>query len=168
MMKVLFRQALVLLLLMTNGFSTPVVEYDKASKYEEYEIEHEISMMHAKNSVLSMDIDSIVIPPGCHTCTEQEKHYCLGRSLINDHCCCDKRYHEMFPFIPHTCYLGSQLCTTVLSNCEEYYRLRTCCCQKLALMKWKMKSNSRSIMKEGTSIMAPLILLNYFMYRYFT
>jgi len=35
---------------------------------------------------------------------------------------------EFLPYIPHTCYFGSQLCTTVALDCNKYTRLRTCCC----------------------------------------
>ncbi|XP_019879759.1 uncharacterized protein LOC109607723 [Aethina tumida] len=119
---------------------SPVVEYDKGLRYEEYDVEHEISAMQARNAVKHTDYSSVNTPPGCQTCTAEEKRYCLGNDLINDHCCCDKRYHEFFPFIPHTCYLGSTLCNTVALNCGEYNRLRTCCCDKITLEKWKQKS----------------------------
>ncbi|KAG5887109.1 hypothetical protein JTB14_000742 [Gonioctena quinquepunctata] len=123
-------------------------------------------MFQARNSALSMDANSVVTPPGCHTCTEEDKRYCVSKGLIEDHCCCDKRYHETLPFIPHTCYLGRTLCKTVVSNCEEYSRLRTCCCQKLALIEWKAKSNAVRVTNEIK--MASLIILNYFMYSCFT
>lgn len=35
---------------------------------------------------------SVIPPLGCQACTKSEINYCLSRDLINDHCCCDKRY----------------------------------------------------------------------------
>lgn len=46
--------------------------------------------------LLTSSIISVVIPPGCQKCTSQEISYCLGRDFVNDHCCCDKRYHGEF------------------------------------------------------------------------
>ncbi|CAH1111324.1 unnamed protein product [Psylliodes chrysocephalus] len=135
-MVIFFVKVLVICLLIGNGTSTPVAEYDKSSRYEEYIIEHEISSGSAKNAVIAMNLSSIEIPPGCQKCNAKEERYCLGADLISDHCCCDKRYHELFPYIPHTCYFGTQLCQTVASDCTEYHRLRTCCCQKLTLHKF--------------------------------
>ncbi|XP_072389704.1 uncharacterized protein [Diabrotica undecimpunctata] len=163
-MDMFFGTTLVILLLIKNGISTPVVEYDKMSKYEEYIVEHEISSGQARNSVLSIDLKSIVIPPGCQKCNEEEKRYCLGADLIRDHCCCDKRHHEFFPYIPHTCYLGSQLCSTVASDCTEYHRLRTCCCQFVAAVKWKTKSGAVGVTEPRMKIAAYFLFVILKMY----
>ncbi|XP_066142531.1 uncharacterized protein [Euwallacea fornicatus] len=123
--------------------ANPAIDRDmdnvKKIKYEEYIIEHEISATQARNVALCTDLNSINVPAGCQECTKEEKHYCTSSDLISDHCCCDRRYHEILPYIPHTCYLGTQLCTTVAVDCNRYTRLRTCCCDKYLLQKWKEK-----------------------------
>ncbi|XP_056638881.1 uncharacterized protein LOC130446567 [Diorhabda sublineata] len=161
-MVIFINKALVIFLLIRNGLLTPIVEYDKASKYEEYIIEHEISSGQAKNTVLSMNLDAITIPPGCQKCSEKDQRYCLGADLISDHCCCDKKYHEYFPYIPHTCYFGSQLCSTVADDCIEYHRLRTCCCQKYAAFKWKAKSIGVRITGDKVNISSLFLFLYLF------
>ncbi|CAG9860749.1 unnamed protein product [Phyllotreta striolata] len=130
-------KALVIYLLIKCGAPSPAIEKDAPLKYEEYIVEHEISSMSARNSVLTMDISSINTPSGCKECNPEEQRYCLGTDLINDHCCCDKRYHELFPYIPHTCYLGPQLCHTIATDCTEYHRILSCCCQKLTAEKFR-------------------------------
>ncbi|CAH1987126.1 unnamed protein product [Acanthoscelides obtectus] len=87
------KSTLVVLFLLKNGWATPVLEYDKASKYEEYIVEHEISLIDARNSVLNTSLQQMLPSPGCQKCSLEEKRYCLGIDLINDHCCCDRRHH---------------------------------------------------------------------------
>ncbi|XP_045483537.1 uncharacterized protein LOC123688856 [Harmonia axyridis] len=115
------------------GDSSPMIENDRKVRYEEYIIEHEISATQAKNSALTIAVSSFRIPPGCQNCTDQELRYCTGSDLINDHCCCDKRFSESLPFIPHTCYSGTTLCRTIAADCEEYYRIKSCCCDRYVL-----------------------------------
>nr|CAI5860070.1 unnamed protein product [Callosobruchus analis] len=50
------KSTLVVLLLLKNGCSTPVLEHDKALKYEEYVVEHEISFLDAKHSVFNTSL----------------------------------------------------------------------------------------------------------------
>lgn len=57
-MVIFFVKVLVICLLIGNGTSTPVAEYDKSSRYEEYIIEHEISSGSAKNAVIAMNLSS--------------------------------------------------------------------------------------------------------------
>ncbi|KAJ8983115.1 hypothetical protein NQ317_001859 [Molorchus minor] len=134
-----FGHTVAFLLLMESGYSTPAADSVKSFRYEEYFVEHEVSALQAKNVALATDSQSIVTPPGCQKCTPDEMKYCTGRDLINDHCCCDKRYFEALPYIPHTCYLGKQLCSPVIGDCAKYSRLRTCCCDKYVFEKWKRK-----------------------------
>ncbi|XP_017768567.1 PREDICTED: uncharacterized protein LOC108556806 [Nicrophorus vespilloides] len=139
------------------AISSPTDVADAASdsrlRYEEYVIEHEISATQAKNSVLHMTLDtSIEVPTGCQKCTANEKNYCLSSNFIADHCCCDRKHHEVLPYVPHTCYLGPNLCSTIIGDCNAYERLRRCCCEKYVFEKWKEKSS-------GTSTIAPLGLL---------
>ncbi|CAH2003934.1 unnamed protein product [Acanthoscelides obtectus] len=42
---------------------------------------------------------------------------------------------ELFPFIPHTCYFGDQLCSPIAGTCDNYYKLSICCCKKYAFLK---------------------------------
>ncbi|RZB40535.1 hypothetical protein BDFB_004812 [Asbolus verrucosus] len=134
--------ALLVLNLAGNGVLTPIVEYDKGLRYEEYIVEHEISAGQAKNAALTIDLNSVTSPAGCQKCSKDEIKYCLGRDLIGDHCCCDKRYHEVLPFIPHTCYFGTQICKPVAEDCEKYNRLRRCCCDRHVLQKSVYTSNN--------------------------
>ncbi|CAH0551671.1 unnamed protein product [Brassicogethes aeneus] len=156
--------AFLVLALGDGANSSPVLEYDKGLRYEEYQVEHEISALQAKNAVLHMNYTEIPLA-GCQPCTAHEKSYCLGSDLVNDHCCCDRRYHEFFPFIPHTCYLGSTLCSTVAPNCAEYTRLRTCCCDKYVLEKWKQKSEGSTSCIDSwrtTKLLTCLFVVLYF------
>lgn len=141
----------------------------ETSKYEEYIVEHEISDTQAKNSALSTAIETIIVPAGCQECTKEEKHYCTSSALISDHCCCDRRFHENLPYIPHTCYFGPQLCTTIAPDCFKYTRLRTCCCDKYLLQKWKEKygsSNAERLKNNGTlaSLALCVVFIRIFVY----
>ncbi|KAF5292777.1 hypothetical protein FQA39_LY13822 [Lamprigera yunnana] len=110
--------------------------------YEEYVIEHEISTENARNAALAIDLRNIKVPPGCQKCTKWELSYCQGSDFINDHCCCDKRYHEVLPYIPHTCYLGAQLCKPVVGDCLTYKTIRKCCCTIHLIQKWKSSASN--------------------------
>ncbi|XP_044745593.1 uncharacterized protein LOC123307376 [Coccinella septempunctata] len=124
--------------------SSPMIENDRRVRYEEYVIEHEISATQAKNSALTIALTSFASSPGCQNCTDEEIRYCSGSDLINDHCCCDKRFSESLPFIPHTCYSGTTLCRTIAADCEEYYRRKLCCCDRHVLRLWKQKLMKRN------------------------
>lgn len=39
-------------------------------------------------------------------------------------------FSEVLPYVPHTCYLGTEVCETIIGDCAEYSRLRECCCDK--------------------------------------
>lgn len=156
--------AICLLLHFTSISATPVMDKEK-NKYEEYIIEHEISATQAKNVALSTDIQSLIVPAGCQECTKEERHYCTSSDLISDHCCCDRRFHENLPYIPHTCYFGTQLCTTIATDCNKYTRLRTCCCDKYLLQKWKEKyssGNADSLKSKGTLVLFILFIVYIF------
>jgi hypothetical protein len=77
--------------------------------------------------------------PGCGVCTAEEIQYCSGPAVIEDHCCCDKRYFEWFPYVPHTCYLRPG-CKPNAGDCAQYARLRICCCDKITAIKWKSQA----------------------------
>lgn len=144
-------------------FSLPVYEHDKGVRYEEYLVEHEISSLQAKNVALAFNFDTATVPPGCQPCTKSEMHYCMGTDLVNDHCCCDKRHHEVLSYIPHTCYVGSRICRTVASDCAEYSRIRTCCCDKYAQQKWKEKSSGAAINHINSTAIS-LLITSIFLY----
>lgn len=131
----------------------------KNVKYEEYIIEHEISTTQARNVALSSDVSAINVPAGCQECTKEEKHYCTSSDLISDHCCCDRRFHEFLPYIPHTCYFGSQLCTTVALDCNKYTRLRTCCCDTFLRQKWREKYGYNHSAQSSTNLLIFLFFL---------
>lgn len=142
----------------SSVLATPSV--GKELKYEEYNVEHEISTTEARNNALSTDLNAIIVPAGCQECTKEEIQYC-GSNLISDHCCCDKRFHEYLPYIPHTCYIGTQLCTPVATDCNEYTRLRICCCDKYLLQKWRHKygaSTAPSTSTKNILVILPILL----------
>lgn len=58
MVAAVFQQAIAILLLAQSGFGTPAVDDDKGYKYEEYIVEHEVSSGQAKNSVITMSVNS--------------------------------------------------------------------------------------------------------------
>ncbi|XP_060532848.1 uncharacterized protein LOC132705906 [Cylas formicarius] len=128
-------------------------------RYEEYVVEHDISATQARNVALSTNYNEVTPLAGCQECTKEEIHYCLGSDLISDHCCCDKRYHEVLPFIPHTCYFGTQLCSPVQSDCAKYTRVRTCCCDRYLLQKWKEKLSASSNRSKVPAFLCFLVLV---------
>lgn len=50
-------------------------------------------------------------------------------------------FPEVLPYVPHTCYFGNQLCAPVMTSCEQYSRLRTCCCDKYTLEKCEYRTH---------------------------
>ena len=50
--------ALLVLNLAPRAAFSPIIEYDKGLRYEEYIVEHEISAGQAKNAALSIDLNS--------------------------------------------------------------------------------------------------------------
>ncbi|XP_077296986.1 uncharacterized protein LOC143918795 [Arctopsyche grandis] len=101
-------------------------------------VEHEISERDARKAVKVAEVDSDMISAGC-ACGHKEMDYCAGEKVINDHCCCDRSDHELFPYVPHTCYFGNDRCNLIAESCEEYEFLRDCCCSKHLIAKWKAR-----------------------------
>lgn len=135
--------------------------YHVEDTVEEYFVEHEISAVEARNAVQQLDLKSDEQKVGCQQCTRQEIRYCLGLQLMNDHCCCDKKYSEFFPYVPHTCYIGQDLCKPLARDCAEYTRLRICCCDKYTLEKWKLMSKGPKN-NENLQLLLLLTTLAYF------
>ncbi|XP_076234806.1 uncharacterized protein LOC143179451 isoform X2 [Calliopsis andreniformis] len=79
--------------------------------------------------------------PGCKPCTNSEMTYCSDGSVINDHCCCDRSYNKVFPFVEHTCRVGPEECEVQAGDCAEYTRLRDCCCHSYLASLWKYLAN---------------------------
>uniref|UniRef100_A0A2S2QE44 CCC domain-containing protein n=1 Tax=Sipha flava TaxID=143950 RepID=A0A2S2QE44_9HEMI len=79
----------------------------------------------------------LVIGAGCKECTIREIEYCLSNDVIEDHCCCQRKYHEVFPYIAHTCYNKSRNCEPTVRDCGVFDRLLACCCHHYLGMKWK-------------------------------
>ncbi|XP_076290016.1 uncharacterized protein LOC143213758 isoform X3 [Lasioglossum baleicum] len=80
--------------------------------------------------------------PGCKPCTSSEMNYCADESVINDHCCCDGSFNEVFPFVKHTCRVGPEECKVHAGDCAEYARLRECCCHSYLASYWKHLANN--------------------------
>lgn len=90
----------------------------------------------------------LVVGAGCKECTRREVEYCLSNDVIEDHCCCQRKYHgllyllilemfksfeyicftEVFPYIAHTCYARSRNCEPTVRDCGVFDRLLVCCC----------------------------------------
>lgn len=61
----------------------------------------------------------LVIGAGCKECTRREVEYCLSNDVIEDHCCCQRKYHGLYLFIDikNVSYLntfGLQKCSPIL------------------------------------------------------
>lgn len=106
-----------------------------------------------------------MIGAGCKECTRREIEYCLSNDVIEDHCCCQRKYHgiyiildhlinvkysnfnysyyfemlicftEVFPYIAHTCYVRSRNCEPTVRDCGVFDRLLVCCCHHYLGMK---------------------------------
>nr|CAD7266323.1 unnamed protein product [Timema shepardi] len=91
-------------------------------------LEHMVSEEEATLAATNMNPQPDHRVPGCAKCSYQDIYYCVSYQVLEDHCCCDKRYLERFPYVPHACYLSDGTCSTIASNCEEYVRIKVCCC----------------------------------------
>ncbi|KAL6264543.1 hypothetical protein P5V15_004648 [Pogonomyrmex californicus] len=103
---------------------------------DEYVLEHEVLRKDALAQAKKLEIHS-GHAPGCQVCIYSEIIYCKNGSVINDHCCCDGRFNEVFPFVEHTCRVGPEECEVHAGNCAEYTRLRDCCCHTYLASVWK-------------------------------
>ncbi|XP_066995877.1 uncharacterized protein [Anabrus simplex] len=99
-------------------------------------VEHSVQGEEAYWAALSLTSNMESRPPGCANCTRSERMYCMSTAVLHDHCCCDSSYYEAFPYIPHTCYYGPEVCEVLAGDCAHYARLRTCCCDSLLRAQW--------------------------------
>ncbi|XP_059611584.1 uncharacterized protein LOC132258329 isoform X2 [Phlebotomus argentipes] len=108
--------------------------------YEEYYLEHSVSEKDAKKS-LKESIEASAQnqrPAYCGECTSAIRKYCLSSHLLSDHCCCDLRHgKEELPWIPHSCYIGQNVCKSSLGSCLRYAEYKICCCDQLLIEQWK-------------------------------
>lgn len=107
---------------------------------EEYYLEHEVTCEEAIRQAKDMRIYPGPVP-GCKPCTRAEQSYCEDGRVLNDHCCCDGSFNEVFPFVKHSCRLGPQECRVSIGDCAEYARLRECCCHNYLASLWKHLAN---------------------------
>ncbi|GBP12875.1 hypothetical protein EVAR_6184_1 [Eumeta japonica] len=106
-------------------------------QYEEYFVEHSISTVDARKAAGALVLEQVGAVEGCGSCGPRERAYCEARVLA-DHCCCERRYlREPMPWLPHTCYVGAEICRPVAGDCARYARLRDCCCLQQLAAKWK-------------------------------
>ncbi|XP_076290015.1 uncharacterized protein LOC143213758 isoform X2 [Lasioglossum baleicum] len=129
---------LILLLNLGNLESVTVVNHHPD---EEYFLEHEVLYKDAIAEAKKLKIYPGPIP-GCKPCTSSEMNYCADESVINDHCCCDGSFNEVFPFVKHTCRVGPEECKVHAGDCAEYARLRECCCHSYLASYWKHLANN--------------------------
>lgn len=103
-------------------------------------VEHRVDEEEAKLVARTLQPELSDGRPGCEVCTTEEIEYCTGSAAIEDHCCCDLRHLESFPYVPHTCYLRPG-CSPNAGNCARYARLRVCCCDYFTAKKWKSQAS---------------------------
>lgn len=127
---------LILILIVGDLESVTVVKHHPDEYVLEHEVLYEEAIAEAKN--LRLYPGPI---PGCKSCTSSEIAYCKNGSVINDHCCCDLSYNEVFPFVKHTCRVGPEECKVHTGDCAEYARLRECCCHSYLASVWKNLAN---------------------------
>ncbi|XP_065215723.1 uncharacterized protein LOC135842273 [Planococcus citri] len=99
-------------------------------------IEHQVTSDEAKQAVKDIEPDKM-ITVGCKSCSRVDIQYCLSDDVISDHCCCDRKFKERFPYIEHTCTLEDSPCQPVARDCSEYTRIVDCCCNQQLASKWK-------------------------------
>ncbi|KAL4704527.1 hypothetical protein ACJJTC_002141 [Scirpophaga incertulas] len=130
-------------------------------RYEEYFVEHDVSTPDARRAAEALNLDDVPeTRAGCGTCSASEAQYCEWRVLA-DHCCCERRYAEPLPWLPHTCYAGPRRCRPLAPDCARYARLRDCCCMRRLALKWKSILSNSSRMKGGWLSLFLLTILVY-------
>ncbi|KDR23926.1 uncharacterized protein LOC110831749 [Zootermopsis nevadensis] len=102
-------------------------------------VEHRVEQGEARAVASALHPELSDGRPGCEVCTREEVEYCAGNAVVEDHCCCDMRHFEWFPYVPHTCYLRPG-CSPIAGNCARYARLRVCCCEAVTAAKWKSEA----------------------------
>ncbi|RZF34127.1 hypothetical protein LSTR_LSTR003537 [Laodelphax striatellus] len=99
-------------------------------------LEHQVTAEDAMISALGI-VPELMVNPGCKECSKSNETYCLGRDVIYDHCCCDRRFHESIPYVEHSCYIETTPCEPIVRDCGEYMKMMSCCCHRLLGTKWK-------------------------------
>ncbi|KAG6453224.1 hypothetical protein O3G_MSEX008038 [Manduca sexta] len=136
-------------------------EVTEEVRYEEYYVEHAVSTADARRAAQKLNLESVpATVPGCGTCSRRDLEYCETRVLA-DHCCCERRFlPEVFPWLPHTCYIGPNRCTPLANDCALYTRLRDCCCYRKLAERWKgILSKSNRLGWSGVSLLLLSMLL---------
>lgn len=126
-----------LILILTTAASPRMLQYQHMmGNY----VEHRVDEDEAKTVARTLHPELYDRGPGCEVCTAEEIQYCTGTAVLEDHCCCDMRHFEWFPYVPHTCYLRPG-CRPIAGNCAQYARLRVCCCDYIMATKWKSQAS---------------------------
>ncbi|XP_050541742.1 uncharacterized protein LOC126905768 [Daktulosphaira vitifoliae] len=125
-------------------------------------VEHTVTHESAEIAIRNLQPD-LMIGAGCKECTRREIEYCFSNDVIEDHCCCQRKYHEVFPYIAHTCYVRSRNCEPTVRDCGVFDRLLACCCHQHLGIKYRNQSlaanNSTNI---GNKFSTPLALLGFY------
>ncbi|XP_016662933.1 uncharacterized protein LOC107884715 [Acyrthosiphon pisum] len=142
------------------------------SSNENLLIEHSVTLESAENAIQHI-VPELMIGVGCRECTIREIEYCLSNDAIEDHCCCQRKYHEVFPYIAHTCYVRSRNCEPTVRDCGVFDRLLTCCCHQYLGTKWKIKMaatvNGQSRKNNSLFLFGLIIFLiqnNYYIFNF--
>ncbi|VVC38103.1 Hypothetical protein CINCED_3A018654 [Cinara cedri] len=177
---------LLLSLMFVSVLSAPGSS-NKSASDDHLLIEHSVTQESAENAIQHLKPD-LMIGAGCKECTRREIEYCLSSDVIEDHCCCQRKYHgilysvfycsyyfemliyftEVFPYIAHTCYVRSRNCEPTVRDCGVFDRLLACCCHHHLGMKWKSQMSTTSPIngqggkRENFIIVIGLIILLFY------
>ncbi|XP_018915878.2 uncharacterized protein [Bemisia tabaci] len=114
-------------------------------------VEHKVTEEDAKAAARTLTPE-LMVGIGCKNCSSSDLAYCASPDAISDHCCCDRKFHEVFPYVPHTCYVrphSRPLCRTVVAHCGDFARLVLCCCHRVLADKWKNIANASEMRFSG-------------------
>uniref|UniRef100_A0A8D9BJR3 CCC domain-containing protein n=1 Tax=Cacopsylla melanoneura TaxID=428564 RepID=A0A8D9BJR3_9HEMI len=120
-------------------------------------VEHRVTREDAEKAAMLLQ-PTLMVGTGCKNCSKREMLYCMSEDVIQDHCCCDRKFHEAFPYVEHTCFVRERLCSTVVPNCGEYARIQNCCCHQYLGAKWKQKTSSAPWFKSWELSILPAVL----------
>lgn len=66
-------------------------------------------------------IISLVIGAGCKECTRREIEYCLSNDVIEDHCCCQRKYHGMLYIYIFKSFIDSHVDYSKISILQKFF-----------------------------------------------
>ncbi|KAL1461986.1 hypothetical protein WDU94_013843 [Cyamophila willieti] len=55
-------------------------------------VEHRVTKEDADKAAILLQ-PSLMVGTGCKNCSRREMLYCMSDDVIQDHCCCDRKFH---------------------------------------------------------------------------